>query len=256
MVELPSVNASRWRVREWTLDLTATIAIVGISLVEGARLWSEPGTDKWGAIGTLTLTLLAFAATVAKSSKARKDELKFEPLDEPEDIKAWATGLVENLKVSALPANTPTPLRVTVHKVIWDKKRLEPQWLEQVISYAGAPGGLPGHLTSCRAGIIGRCCRTGDVEIAKRDPASTSPAYTKELVRLWGFHRREAAIRAMDRMAWMAVPLSEKPDGLVFAVVYADTDNPAIFDDVHVQKTIYSACIGLAQLCRQRYSMA
>jgi hypothetical protein len=226
----------------------------GGSFLAAVRLWVDPKADKWEAVGSLTITALILVAAIWKTLKSRAAELKYEPLREPKDIRAWAASLAESLRhVLGISPERPLPFRITVHKVNWNRRLTQPTHLEQVIGYVGGSGGPPGRVTDVRAGIIGRAARTKEIEIASRS-AADEQAYKAELVRSWGFHADEATARS-DRKAWMAVPLTDVPDGQVFAVIFIDTDDPALLDNPELQRQVIAAGKGLVKLCIETYTV-
>ncbi len=220
MIELPSVKQRKLRLRGWVLDVVSAAAVLGITVLAGFRFWADPKVTHVNVLATLLLAGAAFLLTAAKAWRGRKAELKYEPLDEPSDIKGWAVGL-HNAVCHQIghAASDDSRLRVVVHKVVWDRRLEEPLRLEQVIRYVGGRGGPVGRSTSPRAGVCGRVVRGGDSYWAAR-VADHERAFIDELIEVWGFTWSEAREKAADRWSWMGVPIFD--GDRVAAVVYLD----------------------------------
>jgi hypothetical protein len=238
--------------RAWTLEVLLGILAVASSLLNVFKTWADPKASAVEYVAPAIIIALAFIFGIWKSLKSRAQELKYEPLVEPTLLRGWAKGLLAALQNLPLPMKPS--VRITVHKVIWDKQRTRPVKLQQIINYVGENEGTLGRLTDARAGIIGRCCRTGTIQIAKRTQADPRE-FVKELVRAWGFQKDEASARTSDRWAWMAYPLVESVGGPVFAVVFVDTDSTPFVDNQLVQDTVYSHCVSLVSTCVETYSV-
>jgi hypothetical protein len=253
MVELPTVNKSRWRFRTWMLDALNAVFAFFWALFSVPRTLRDPGASAWEVIGLIVIPVGLLVASMVRAFRTRKDEMKYQPLEEPKDLRGWAKGL--HLQLSAATNKSPESLgiRITVYKVIWDRGHTEPTELEQLISYVGDSGGPPGRKMSARSGIIGRVARLGEIYKAQRESDDLS-AYRDELVEFWGFTEREAHDRDGERWSVLAYPLLEDDDNSPYGVVYLDAKSVNFFDDVQVEDTIVNACSLLASSLRATYN--
>lgn len=142
-------------------------------------------------------------------------------------------------------------LRVTIHRIVEDKKKEYPEELEQLLPYIGGSNGCkPGRRFSIRSGIIGKAAREKAVFSSYRENDDYE-LFVKELVSIWSYTEEDAKKLTSDRKSWMAVPIFGKDD-IVIGVVYLDSNEKDFFTD-NVQEIIINACTGVADYISNRY---
>jgi hypothetical protein len=255
MVELPTVKKSRFRLRSWVTECSAAIATFFLAFFVSIRLIRDPGASRWEWLGTTAAAAILLAVNVIKAVRTRREEMKFEPLKEPDLIVGWAHGLHDQLCEIAYCDAKTLGVRIVVYKVIWDRRRNAPEWLEQIISYVGDIGGPPGRRVSARAGIIGRVARLAELCEGRRVSTDVD-AYRDELVGTWGFTEREAHETSASRWSWFAVPLLESDQKTTYGVVYVDARTAEFFENDLIKNAIVAACAILARTARMAYNRA
>ena len=96
--------------------------------------------------------------------------------------------------------------------------------LLQLTDYVGLSGGRKGRITNIRQGVIGRCARTGEMEVV--DFASREE-YLKSMVKEFGFTKAETDMHTSSARSYLAYPIkrSEKMIG----VIYFFSTEPQVF---------------------------
>lgn len=255
MIQLPDVKPSRWRVRDAFLDALAGFSAFGAAILAALRLYGSPGNRTYFMVA-MTLAAIALVASVIKAVRSVAKEHRYEPLREPKEIAGWASGCYKLLDDTVDPSVNfnAGDVRLTVYRVVYDKHRIEPEGLQQIISYVGGSGGPPGRTVSARSGIIGVCSRLAEVIVAGRESADDIEAFRHEMIERWGYTAQEARNLSPDRWSFMACPLTETEDGPVIAVIYLDAKVKQLFEIEAVQESVIRQSGLLAEIVRKCYT--
>lgn len=253
MVELPSVNASQWRVRDWLLDIAGALFGLGLTALLGIRLFQDDQTNRLQAWGTAVFGLGILSVSAYKALRSRSKELRFEPFKEPSEIVGWAEDLYSKIdQYIASHSLAAGEIRVAVHKVHYDRRGRTPVQLEQIISYIGGDGGPPGRRSSVKSGIIGLAARIGDPIVSSTD--QDGHQFVEEMVQEWGYTREEARALTPGRRSWLAMPITDTGDGPVVGVVYVDSVSTNLVDDAGLQEICWQCTQTLAKIVSRCYA--
>lgn len=255
MLQLPSVNPSRWRLRDAYLDGVTGLAALGAGLLASLRAVSDPSAGTPFFLGGVLLAVIGFVVSVVKARRSLAKEQRYEPLREPKEIVGWAKGCYELIDglFDADEEFKAGEVRLTVYRVVYDRRIREPTSMEQMISYVGGYGGPPGRTVSVQTGIIGVAARSGQPVTAKRD-AENLDQFRLEMVQKWGYTADGARQLSPDRWGFLACPITESTDGPVVAIVYLDAKEADLFERDDVQEAIIEQCGVLSQIIRECYA--
>lgn len=250
MVRMPDVQPSRFRIRDFVIDIIQGAFALAGAILAGLNSYGNPD-KRLLLVGASLIAFFAFALTVYKSVRSHRKEARFEPLEEPKDIAAWAASTYRIL--DDRHGIDEHGSRLAVYRVVFDRRVREPLELQQVIEYVGSAGGPAGRYVSARSGVIGVCARSGQPVCARRN-ADPLEQFRAEMVRYWGFTEAEARQLSVDRWAFFAVPIRGADDGPAVAVVFLDAKLPELFDSEDVQDCVLEQCVHLAELIRKCYA--
>ena len=148
------------------------------------------------------------------------------------------------------PSNSQD-VRVTFHRVVPPLENAE--HIQQLVPYAGGEGGGEGRLFSVRSGITGRCIRTKQLYTMHR-PDDDVDTYLQQLEAEWGYTHADVVKLSSDKMSCMAVPVLDSKGTHALGVIYIDSVQPNLFEDVDVQNSIFRACGGVTSYVNERYA--
>jgi hypothetical protein len=175
-----------------------------------------------------TLSEFVFADILAEHRYPYTTELKLLQIEQKLGISA-AHQVQEKLRrtIDSLSACDKTLVSAVVHLVIDlmpTADSSERRGLMQVTDYVGVAKGSKGRITAMEKGIIGRCARTGRIEVVNfRD----SKDYLSRMVSEFGFLATEATKHTRSARSYLAVPL--KIESEVRGVLYLFSPEAQIF---------------------------
>jgi hypothetical protein len=223
-------------------------------VLAAVKSYNSPN-DRWMLITAVSLVIAVLAVSVFKMRRSIAKERRYEPISEPKEIAGWAKGCFELLDQSrdGKAPLTSGDVRLTVFRVVYDAQGREPTSLEQLIEYVGGTGGRAGRVVPVRTGLIGVCARWGQALYADRE-AEDIEGFRDEMVRQWGYTKEEARQLSPDRWSFFALPIQEREDGPVLAVVFLDSKEKAFFQNDTIQEAVIQQCGVLTQIIRTCYS--
>lgn len=203
----------------------------------------SPAGLTWCLTGIALVAVVGFVANVLDAREAdNRASAKNQALD--------LTGCLHVLRASVNAAAGLPPdhdaLRVTIHRHE-SPPTGQPGMVVQLVDYVGGRPTGHGRRMSDRAGIVGRAITTaGQRPWSMHRKANESfQEYVAVLTESYGMTREEAQRVTMDRMSFLAIPLSG-------GVVYLDSSLPDFFQE-HVVAHAVAACAGLAAFVEFRY---
>jgi hypothetical protein len=250
---IPGVE-HQWWVRtmrqKWLVELVGSVPPLIVAAVASYRFAQEDATRTVGYWSAAAALWLLFASLI-KIAHARELDKEANAKRDHDGLRAAMLVLQASAAAACgLDAAEATRLRVTFHRVV--QPLSNPDFIEQLVPYAGGEGGGEGRKFSVRSGITGRCIRRKALYTMHRADTDTE-AYRKQLEEDWGYTHADAAAVSTEIMSCMAVPVLDVKGKHALGVIYLDSVEPNLFESEDVQNVIFLACGGVTNYVSERY---
>jgi hypothetical protein len=185
----------------------------------------------------LALLEFVYADSIADKSFPFETERKLELMEQ--EFGAGAINLISQKLKTAINefkgcdtslVSSTVHILTEVNSYSGERSRLG---LLQLTDYVGSQGGKKGRVTQLTQGVIGRCARTGDLEVV--DFADRNE-YSAAMVREFGFTKEETEKHTNSARSYLAYPI--KKSEKFIGIIYFFSVEPQVFPKTVDLKTL------------------
>jgi hypothetical protein len=191
MAKIPGPQKERFYEKKYVVELVAVLPPLVTAAVGALVSLGDPTkrTLGWWLAGATAWLALASGVKVLHAAAQDRDHKRVQEYD---GLRGSLWVLYESVRRGAgMETVGDGTLRVTIHRVVWPKKKgVGAEELEQLLPYIGGEGGPPGRRFSIYSGVIGKAARDKTVvEVSRRNEGYQD--FVKELVCDWAYTRRK-----------------------------------------------------------------
>jgi hypothetical protein len=252
MTTIPGRRRPRIYERKMAVEMLAVVPPVLTAAVTATINLRDPGKRGlgWLLVAGIAWLIAASIARVLHAHAQDREQQRREDYDGLLGAMHVLFGLVS--AQAGIGPDEHGRLRITIHRVVPPTvKGAAAEELEQILPYLGGAGGGAGRRFSIRSGVIGKAVRIKALVAAARS-SDEYEQFLVDLVRDWAYTEHDARQLAPDRRSWMAVPVFDRGNVNVSAVVYLDSNETEYFTP-ELREVIFRACRGIASYIHEVY---